>query len=121
MKKYLLILNLLLANFSMMAEDVTLPLKGSNNSDDPELPNPNRHRMPGKQIMCTIDSEKGVYIEGVPTSEIMSFDIYDESGELCFASYNNEEEFVGFLFSLEGEYVILFVTTDKTYSGFISL
>ena len=121
MKKYLLILNLLLANFTMMAEDVTLPLKGSNNNDDPELPNPNRHRMPGKQIMCTIDSENGVSIEGISSADILSFDIYDASGELCFASYNNEDDFVDFLFSLEGEYVIQFVTTDKTYTGFISL
>lgn len=26
--------------------------------------------------------------------------------ELCFASYNNEDDFVDFLFSLEGGYVI---------------
>ncbi|MDE6081024.1 MAG: hypothetical protein K2F70_01975 [Muribaculaceae bacterium] len=111
---------LLLAFNIAFAFDLKVPLK-ENPEKEPPITEDNRHRMPGKQIMCTIDSEKGVYIEGVPTSEILSFDIYDESGELCFASYNNEEEFVGFLFSLEGEYVIRFVTSDKTYSGFISL
>lgn len=120
MKKLIIILITLLFSVNLYAEDKTIPIKETP-GDIPTDPGKNHHRMPGKQIMCTIDSENGVYIEEIPTSEIISFDIYDESGELCFASFNNEEEFVGFLFSLEGEYVIRFVTIDKTYSGFISL
>ena len=120
MKLFLLVLlSFMSVNFAY-AFDLNIPLK-ENPEKEPPITEDNRHRMPGKQIMCTITSENGVSIEGISSADILFFDIYDASGELCFASYNNEEDFVDFLFSLEGEYVIQFVTTDKTYTGFISL
>ena len=114
---------ILLLSQSASALDLYLPLLPADQPDEP-IENDDKHkghRMPAHYVPCTISDETGVNISGVETSEINSYNIYDASGEPCFASYNNEEDFVDFLFSLEGEYVIQFVTPDKTYTGFISL
>lgn len=126
MKKFLTIASSLLFAFStVFAEDVDLPLteddsdENQTSKDKGELPK--GHRMPSRPVQCTISTETGVTISGVETDDIISFELFDESGELCFATFNNGFDFASFLFSLEGDYVIRFVTENKTYSGYISL
>lgn len=120
MKTLLFFLAALFSLSVINAEEIKLPLKETP-EENPPKDNFNRHRLPGRPIMCSIDSETGVSIPGVDSSEIISFEIYDESGELCFATFNNEQDFVSFLFSLEGNYVIRFVTDEKQYKGYVSL
>lgn len=120
MKKLLTILGLLCLPAITNAEETNIPIE-EEPEEIPDYPGKNHHRLPARPINCTISTETGVSIPGVSTSEILSFEIYDESGELCLASFNDEMEFVSFLFSLEGEYVIRFVTENKSYTGYISL
>ena len=118
MKKLILIFALLFSAAQLGADDVRLPLIPGEDPEPEEFP---RHKLPVRPVTCTISSENGVNISGVETSDIISFDVYDQSGELCLASFINDMDFVTFLFSLEGDYTLRFVTDGKTYIGYISL
>lgn len=118
-EKILLLLGVLFFTANAIAEDKIIPIEDIP-VDDPELPG-HRHKIPGRPISCTLSTETGVNIPGLETSEIISFDVYDLSGELCLASFSNDMEFVTFLFSLEGDYTLRFMTDGRIYTGYISL
>ena len=62
----------------------------------------------------------GVNIPGVENSEIISFEIYDLSG-ICLGIYSDETDFVNALFSLSGEFEIVFATENTTFAGIVEV
>lgn len=79
----------------------------------------NKHRMPGSPIPCIID-ENGVSIQMDTTPEIISYEIYDADGMLI-CSVGDEETFIQTLFSLSGNYTVVFRTQEYAYIGSIEL
>lgn len=79
-----------------------------------------RHRMPSRPIEGIIGKEIGVNIED-QTSEIFSFEIWDELGANCLYTTGDESDFVNTLFECEGEYFIRFTNYEYIYSGYIVL
>ena len=78
-----------------------------------------RHRSNRRPLSGEITSS-GVSIPGVEISDIISFEIYDPSG-ICLGIYSDEMDFVNALFSLNGEYEIVFVTENTTFAGIIEI
>lgn len=78
------------------------------------------HRMPIQQNLCTISDTDGVSITTVDTEDIYLYEIYDNSS-CCIATFSNDYDFVSYLFSLSGNYLIQFTTADNIYSGYIQL
>ena len=79
----------------------------------------NKHRLPSRPIICTID-ENGVTFQMDCEPEIISYDIYDADGVLI-AGFGDEEGFIQALFSLSGDYTVVFTTVEYLYSGNICL
>ena len=52
--------------------------------------------------------------------EIISYDIYDADGVLI-AGFGDEEGFIQALFSLSGDYTVVFTTSEYEYSGYVSM
>ena len=65
-------------------------------------------------------TSSGVSIPGVEISDIISFEIYDPSG-ICLGIYSDEMDFVNALFSLSGEFEIVFVTENTTFAGIVEV
>lgn len=86
----------------------------SNTQGDPE-----GRRIPPKPIYCTI-SRDGLYVAGL-TEDIITYEIWNETSEIFLASFNEEQEFLDFLFNQSGEFQITFVTENYCISGYISI
>ena len=86
----------------------------------PDLDIVGKRDMPAP-LFCSISREHGVQTD--PTLfGIISYGIWDESGEMCTASFIDELSFVNAVFSLpEGSYQIRLETTDCYYCGIISI
>lgn len=72
-----------------------------------------------KPIYCTLDSQNGV-IFSKESIDILTYSIYDSS-ENCIAIFDDEFEFVSYLFTLSGEYKLVFTTPDYDLVGWIDL
>ncbi len=79
----------------------------------------NKHRIPTFPITCIID-ENGVSFQMDTTPEIISYEIYDVDGMLI-CSVGDEETFIQTLFSLSGNYTVVFRTQEYAYIGSIEL
>ncbi len=79
----------------------------------------NRHRIPACLIPCVI-SEAGVAFRMDCPPEILVYEIADTEGNVI-ASFGDETSFVQTLFSLTGEYTVVFTTTEYVYRGDISI
>lgn len=71
-------------------------------------------------VTCTVSQENGVEISGT-TDEIISYEIWDATGTVCIAYFTNEEEFVEYLFSLNGDFQLVFFFEDYTLIGEITV
>jgi uncharacterized protein YozE (UPF0346 family) len=78
------------------------------------------HRSLSSYLCCTISDTDGVSITTVDTEDIYLYEIYDNSS-CCIATFSNDYDFVSYLFSLSGDYLIQFTTADNIYSGYIQL
>lgn len=76
-------------------------------------------RLPPRPIYCTI-SRDGINIAGL-SEEIISYEIWNEASEICFASFIEESEFLDFLFSQSGDFQLIFVTENYYISGNITI
>ncbi|MDE5886358.1 MAG: hypothetical protein K2H46_02100 [Muribaculaceae bacterium] len=86
----------------------------------PENPDPaHGNRMPPAPIVCLISKVDGVEIAGVANSEIVSFEILDAYGNTV-ALLQDEPSFIETIFSLNGEYRIVFRLQNKILSGWIN-
>lgn len=72
-------------------------------------------RIPPKPICCTISTE-GISVAGL-SEDIITYEVWDETSEICLASFNEEQEFLDFLFNQSGEFQILFITENYCISG----
>ncbi len=76
-------------------------------------------RIPPKPIYCTISTE-GINVAGL-SEDIMTYEIWNETSEICLASFNGENEFLDFLFNQSGEFQIIFITENYCISGYITI
>lgn len=77
-------------------------------------------RMPPKGIHCVIDLEEGVVIYGIDAADVISYEIYTETGE-TIGIFTDEQ---GFLFCLRnciGIYRLVFRIPSAAYSGSLTL
>ena len=86
------------------------------NKDRPDK----RQREHPAPILCHISATYGIQIPGIDVSDIESFEIYDTEGN-CVALYYSEQDFIGTLPALHGEYQLRFVTDDFDLRGWIYL
>ena len=88
-----------------------------NVSEEPTELNPGRgQRMPPSPLLCSISRVDGIQISGFENAEIVSFEILDAYGNTV-ALLQNEPSFIETIFSLNGEYRILFRLNDRILTG----
>lgn len=87
----------------------------------PENPDPGRgQRMPSLPLFCTISKVGGIQISGVDNTEIVSFEILDAYGNTV-AVLADEASFIDTLFSLKGDFRIVFRFSDHIMVGWINI
>ena len=84
-----------------------------------ELNNRDGNRIPPRPIICTISETDGIQID-LCNDDIYAYEVWNETAETCFASYNDETDFVQYLFSVPGTYQIKLITEEYVYTGCIS-
>ncbi len=78
-----------------------------------------KHRLPSCLIPCVI-SEAGVAFQMDCPPEILVYEIADADGNVI-ASFGDEASFVQTLFSLTGDYTVVFTTAGYVYYGWVSI
>lgn len=119
----LIIIGLLIPN-SINAENntsITISMQRQPNpqSEHNEQYQTEGRRIPPKPIYCTISPE-GISVAGL-SEDIITYEVWNETSEICLASFNEEQEFLDFLFNQSGEFQIAFVTENYCISGYISI
>lgn len=79
-----------------------------------------RHRKVGKSFLCSIDEENGISFSADINIEEITFEIQDKSGNIV-GIFVDEFDFIEVLFSLQGEYKLVFTTSDYYLTGWITL
>lgn len=79
----------------------------------------NGNRIPSCPIICTISETDGIQID-LCNDDIYAYEVWNETAETCFASYNDETDFVQYIFSIPGTYQIKLITEEYVYTGYIS-
>ena len=125
--KYILILTLALAGYiESYADDgstvssVLYTIDADEDLSDLIIINPKGSRIPAAPISCRISMTEGVQISGIDTSLIEVFEIQDVNG-IPLAILADEESFIETIFSLQGEYRIIFRLNDRTLSGWVEI
>ena len=77
------------------------------------------HRTGTAPIVCSIGIDD-LIISGTDVSEIVLFEIYDDSG-FCLANFSNKEDFLNYIFTIRGTVEIKFHTEIYVLSGWIEL
>lgn len=89
--------------------------------DEPIEPMHNGNRLPARRVMCTIGDD-GVRIDGyIAEDDILSYEVWDTSGEVCVASFTDERDFINGLKLLHGDYQVRFAVADYLFIGYITL
>ena len=103
--------------YSDSSTSETIPVE---QEPDKEL-KPNKRRIPGQKILCTIDRDNGVTIPNVSKGDILSFEAYDDDG-CCLIIFSDEISFVEFFFSELNATIasVRFVTPDCAYRGYVN-
>ncbi len=71
--------------------------------------------------MCTIGDD-GVRIDGyIAEDDILSYEVWDASGEVCVASFADERDFINGLKLMYGDYQVRFAVADYLFIGYITL
>lgn len=120
----LILLNCIQFPVSVLAADntsytVTMRKEPNNTTWTNEQEEPERRRIPPKPIYCTISPEE-ISVAGL-SEDIITYEVWNETSEICLASFNEEQEFLDFLFNQSGEFQITFVTENYCISGYISI
>lgn len=102
-----------------------LPANGgdNDNGDDGKIYPPEKgKRIPPRPVWCEISQSTGVLIGGISReSEIISYEIKDAGNDNSIAILCDEFSFMDVLFSLKGEYKIVFMTVASTFQGYVCL
>lgn len=74
-----------------------------------------------QRLSCTIGDEDGINISGW-YEDIISYEIWDVSVGSCpLLSTYDETEFINYLFSSNGDFIIKFISGEYILIGFISI
>lgn len=78
-----------------------------------------KHRIPSKSILCIVNSD-GLIIQNHTSSEITKYEICDEFGNII-ASFMNEKDFIAYIFSASGSFLINFYINGNILHGCLIL
>lgn len=92
----------------------------SYSEQNPNEGNENYHRMPTRPVLCNISVEDGVTFCDGSGPDIISYEIKDADNNPV-AVTSDEADFVQTLFSLSGDFVVLFCTDEYVYYGHVNL
>ena len=113
-----LIVNVPFNSYSHESDEISISIKQYDN-DYEEIPEKG-HRTSPTYGTCVIDfSNLTIVTERIPM--IISYELWDGTGEEFVVSYPNDYDMVTFLSSLSGCYQLRLVTVDSTYIGCIEL
>ena len=77
------------------------------------------NRKPQRPMTCVISETEGVQC-GIPKEEIEAYEIRTAEDEIILLSTTDESEFIDYLFSMpEGDYMLIIVTEDYNFVGYI--
>ncbi|MBD5333679.1 MAG: hypothetical protein HDR97_08090 [Bacteroides sp.] len=88
---------------------------GGDNDDDKK-----NKRIPSARVICTIDFVN-LTVTGNFSSDLLSYEVWDEEGQQCLESFTQESTFVEYLYSAEGIYQLRFYSDSYVYIGYISI
>ena len=88
---------------------------GGDNDDDKK-----NKRIPSARVICTIDFVN-LTVTGNFSSDLLSYEVWDEEGQQCLESFTRESTFVEYLYSAEGVYQLRFYSDSYVYIGYISI
>lgn len=119
-----MLLNCIIFPVSVLAADnvsytVIMQKEPNNQTGHNKQESPEGRRIPPKPIYCTISPE-GISVAGL-SEDIITYEVWNETSEICLASFNEEQKFLDFLFNQSGEFQITFVTENYCISGYISI
>lgn len=80
---------------------------------------PVRHRTPPKSIICTITPD-GVNIPSVSAEDIIAYDVFSPVGD-CIASFTSEQDFISFIYGINGTFEIRIHIDGYVFHGFAQL
>lgn len=80
---------------------------------------PVRHRTPPKSIVCTI-TPYGVTIPSVNVEDIIAYDVFTPVGD-CIASFTSEQDFISFIYGINGTFEIRIHIDGYVFHGFTQL
>lgn len=107
--------------FSSIASDqvltVTLNSAPSDKTEYDVLPDEEGRRIPSRPIPCVI-SEDGISIPGLSETDILLYEIFDES-EILIVSTTDQQVFLDFIFCYSGQLVIRLTLEDRCLIGCI--
>lgn len=99
------------------SEFLSVPLKKQKKEYNQEL-DTEGVRMPSRNIICLISINE--FRSEIDPDDIISYEIWDETNQICKASFINEKPFCQYLFDSPDDYCIRISTGDFIYVGFIS-
>ena len=77
-------------------------------------------RIPATPVICVIDfTNLSITSDRLPI--VLSYELWDETGDNMIISYSNDYDMVNFMVSLTGCYQLRLVTEKNTYIGYIEL
>lgn len=127
MKKLLTYLTIALSliigfGINAKAEPSSSQIVVSLNEDGRDKPeeNPWGLRIPAVPLTSTIDFDAlSIISDRLPM--VLSYELWDESGDTMLVSYSNDFDMVSFMSSLTGCYQLRLLSADSTYLGYIEL
>lgn len=91
-----------------------------NTSDEEQGKHNHGERMPQRPIVCSISNDSGISLPNYfDVSEISSFEIWNQNN--CIAAFGDQSDFINLIFSLKGEYQIVFRSPNYFLYGVIYL
>ena len=92
----------------------------SEEEDDIPEENPFGWRIPAPPTTCLVDfANLSITSDRLPI--VLSYELWDEAGDIMLISYSNDYDMVTFMTSLTGGYQLRLVTEENTYIGYIEL
>ena len=106
----------------LKAEQSSPQIIVSLSQEEDEIPekNPFGWRMPAVPTTCMVDfANLSITFDRLPI--VLSYELWDETGDIMLISYFSDYDMVTFMSSLSGYYQLRLVTEGNTYIGYIEL
>lgn len=106
-----------LTAYAQQNETYSILLSTEENNFDPKKDKDiDNRRMPMRRTICYLSATTGVSISGYDNN-FLSYEIWDAEGEICLGAFAEETAFISYLFSIEGEYQLRFITEEYSLVG----